>query len=80
VKINIEIQRGTKTLHQSNGARLCLYGFKPCLFDQVRLNGSVNNPQHANHDLQAIGQKESQWVWKAENPLTERLMRQDIVN
>ena len=27
---------GCVMVAQSNGARLCLHGFKPCLFDQVR--------------------------------------------
>ena len=69
MKVNIQIQRRTKTLNQShrNGLRGSLG--EPRLLDLVRRECAVDNTQNLAHQLRITGQEKAKLERKAQNPL-----------
>ncbi len=74
MKVNIQVQCGTKPLDQRYRARAgCLFRIA-CLLDQMRGDDAIDYPEHLARDHRTAGEEKTQQEWKAEHPLAHWLM------
>ena len=59
VKVDVEIERTPKSLDQRHRTGVGGHFCKTRLFDQMRGNGSVDDPQHFAHDAWAAGEQKT---------------------
>jgi len=79
VKVNVEIERATKTLNQSDGTGLCCGLCVTAFSGHMGGNSAVDNAQYLTHDGGLTGEQKTQWEREAEDPLAHGLKRQDFV-
>jgi len=79
MKVNIQVQCGTKPLDQRYRARAgCLFRIA-CLLDQMGGDDAIDYPEHLARDHRTAGEEKTQQEWKAEHPLAHRLMGKNLI-
>ncbi len=78
--LDVEIQRTPQTLDQRHRARVSGLFCKTRLFDQMRGDDAVDNPQHFTHYAWAAGEQETQWIRETQHPLAHRLRGKDRIH
>ncbi len=74
MKVDIQVERRTKSLDQRYRASTgCLFRIA-CLLDQMHGDDAVNDTQHLARDHRPTGEEKVQLKWKTEHPLVHRLM------
>ena len=56
-EMDIQVQRTAETLDQSYSTGAGRFVRLPCLFDQMRSDGAVDNAQHLAHDRRSAGEQ-----------------------
>ncbi len=80
VKMKIEVQRTSEPLDQRDRASAGYCAGIPRLTSQVRGNAAVNDAEHVAHDCWTAGKQKTQWIRKAQHPLTYWLFGKDLVH
>jgi hypothetical protein len=76
----IQVERRAKALDQGHGTGMRLLAGESGLLDQVRADAAVDDTEHLTHDRRAAGEQKTQWIRKAQYPLTHRLFRKDLID
>ncbi len=79
MKVNIQVQCGTKPLDQRYCASMGCLSRITYLLDQVQGDGAVNDAQHLACDQRPAGEEKAQLEWKTEHPLARRLIRKYLI-
>ena len=80
MKVDVEVERTTEALDQSDRAGSGRLVSVACFSDQMRGNHTVDDAEHLAHDLGAAGEQEAQLEWETQYPLAHRLFGQYLID
>ncbi len=80
MKVDVEVERTTEALDQSDRAGSGRLVSVACFSDQMRGNDTLDDTQHTTGDLGAAGEQEAQLEWETQYPLAHRLFGQYLID